>query len=234
MAVSRLVGLGITGALLGPEIKGKTKGYIAQQRAGVRGPHAPGEVPPMKKISARRVFAHYLAKQAGGSLSFGGAVSSLPGALLMGTGLAAGGLLAGGGARGVASMFQRHKAERMYNELRRRYPEVRRHPKAREYFDMIVAYAPSLMRHPVAIGDFLKRQLEYPMTSVEFIKQLADLEGTVAKTEGYGAAASFGKGVESGAGGIIVPMATLPIPGKGVSSARGASSTKRPGRPWTR
>jgi hypothetical protein len=73
-----------------------------------------------------------------------------------------------------------------------------------------VAYAPSLMRHPAAIGDFLKRQLEYPTTSVEFIKQLADLEGTIAKTQGYSAATSFGRGVESGAGSALAPLATPP------------------------
>jgi hypothetical protein len=232
MTIGRTVGLGVTGVLLAPEIKRQTKGYIAQQRAGVRkisGPHAPGEVPPMKKISARRVLDHYLEKQAVKvGASFGGMASSLPAALLMGAGLAAGGLLASGGASGVANMFQRHKSERMFEELKRRYPEVRRHPKGREYFDMIVAYAPSLMRHPAAIGDFLKRQLEYPMTSVEFIKQLADLEGAVAKTHSYSTSKNFGQAVQTGASTALGPLSMGLGPGAGASRPGAGASRPRP------
>jgi hypothetical protein len=108
--------------------------------------------------------------------------SDMAKALMIGTGLAVAGAGVGAAASGVGSMFTRLQASRMYDELRRRHPEVKSNPKSRQYFDLIVAYAPSLMRHPSAIGDFLLRQLQYPMSSVEFIKQLADLEATVSKT----------------------------------------------------
>lgn len=200
-------------ALMAPEAAGDTKKYIRQQRlARVKGRVPPGGVPDMKKISAHQALRHFLHKEAGPTFGFRQAMGSLPGALALGAGLAGGGLLAAGGAKGVGGVFQKFQGQRMFAELRRRYPEVKRHPKAREYFDMIVAYAPSLMRHPTAIGDFLKRQLEYPMTSVEFIKQLADLEGTVAKTQTYGMATQFGRGVETGAAGVMSPMAQF---GKG-------------------
>ena len=108
--------------------------------------------------------------------------SDMAKALMIGTGLAVAGAGVGAAAGGVGSMFTRLQASRMYDELRRRHSEVKSNPKSRQYFDLIVAYAPSLMRHPSAIGDFLLRQLQYPMSSVEFIKQLADLEATVSKT----------------------------------------------------
>jgi hypothetical protein len=108
--------------------------------------------------------------------------SDMAKALMIGTGLAVAGAGVGAAAGGVGSMFTRLQASRMYDELRRRHSDVKSNPKSRQYFDLIVAYAPSLMRHPSAIGDFLLRQLQYPMSSVEFIKQLADLEATVSKT----------------------------------------------------
>lgn len=103
---------------------------------------------------------------------------------------------------GVSGAFQKLQANRMFNDLQQRYPEIKRHKDARKYFDLIIAYAPSLMRHHAAVGDFLRRQLEYPMSSVEFIKQLADLEATVAKTESMAGPARFGQSLEQ-AGGYI-------------------------------
>jgi hypothetical protein len=210
--------MGLTAAFEGPDAYKRAKGYTAQQRERRKsmGRVPPGGVPPMKKLSARNALMSILhsqmeknavtAKDLPKGFPFGSALKSLPGALAMGAGLAGGGLLAAKAGRGVGSVFQSFQANRMFRELQRRYPEIKRHPKAREYFDLIVAYAPSLMRHPAAIGDFLRRQLEYPMSSVEFIKQLADLEGAVAKTEASSAAARFGQDVVSGGQKTIGPM----------------------------
>lgn len=203
------VNLGLTAAFEGPEAVGHTKRYIAQQRSGqkkVNAPVPPGGVPNMSKISAHQALRYYLRKQAAIPGGWGSAARNLPGALALGAGVAAGGLLAASGGRGVGNVYQRFQAQSMFKTLTQRYPEIRRHPKAREYFDMIVAYAPSLMRHPTAIGDFLRRQLEYPMSSVEFIKQLADLEGTVAKTEASTLSAQFGKDVAKSTSGFVVPL----------------------------
>jgi len=200
------VNLGLTAVTAGPEAVVNSKKYMNMQRnARVKGVVAAGGVPPMKKTSAKQALRFYLQKQAG-STTFAQGMKSLPGALALGAGLAAGGLLAAGGAKGVGGIFQSFQSKRMFEELKRRYPEINRNKKSREYFDLIVAYAPSLMRHPAAIGDFLRRQLEYPMSSVEFIKQLADLEGAVAKTESYSAATRFGQEVTKGGSGVVVPL----------------------------
>lgn len=145
-------------------------------------------------MSAKSVLHSYLRKQA----SSAGDIASQAGkALLVGAGLAAGGAAIGKGVNAVGDMFTRLQAKRMFEELQRRHPEVKSNPKARQYFDLTVAYAPSLLRHPNAVGDFLIRQLQYPMSSVEFIKQLADLEATISKTQRSGSsigeqAAAFG------------------------------------------
>ena len=219
--------MGLTAMFEGPEAYKKTKGYIAQQRAGVKrmGSVPPGGVPSMSKISARNALMSFLrvAKGAGGKavdpktmkgFPFAEALKSLPGALTIGAGLAGGGLLAAKAGGGVGGVFQTFQANRMFGELKRRYPEIKRHPKAREYFDLIVAYAPSLMRHHAAVGDFLRRQLEYPMSSVEFIKQLADLEQAVAKTETYSASSRFGQDVAKGGTSLVGPMTEV-VPNKG-------------------
>jgi hypothetical protein len=128
-------------------------------------------------------------------------------ALLLGTGLAAAGAGVGAAASGVGNMFTRLQAKRMFDELQRRHPEVKSNPKARQYYDLIVAYAPSLLRHPNAVGDFLLRQLQYPMSSVEFIKQLADLEATVSKTSRESTGANIGYSASQLAGSPVMQSA---------------------------
>lgn len=189
-----LKGLGV-GLAVGESTQ-QGKRYLRQQRArgikpGMPQPQQPQQ--PRVKISARRALKSCLRKEAVPSGAQTRAVlEKMKPWLAAGLALQGSAMALSGGARGVGSVFQRYQAERMFKELKTRYPSVKRHPKAREYFDMIVAYAPSLMRHPSAIGDFLDRQLQYPSTSVEFIKQLADLEATVSKTEASSAAAQFG------------------------------------------
>ena len=192
----------------GAETVGHGKRYTRQQR--VRGMKPPMPVPqpqPQIKMSAARALKSCLHKQAGIGSTVSEAGKKMLPLLLAGTALQATGMGLGMGARGVGGAYQRFQSERMFKELKRRYPSVKRHPKAREYFDMIVAYAPSLMRHPSAIGDFLDRQLQYPSTSVEFIKQLADLEATVSKTEASSAAAQFGTGAVGAIGAIPKTLA---------------------------
>jgi hypothetical protein len=208
------IGTALNLALSAPEAAEHTKRYAKQQAAGVKklkGTHAPGGAPPMRKVSAKQALHFHLKKQAEEKtaepkLPFGSAAKALPWALLAGAGIATGGMVARGGAGAVGGAFQKFQSSRMFKELQQRYPEIRRHKDARKYFDLIVAYAPSLMRHHAAVGDFLTRQLQYPMSSVEFIKQLADLEATVSKTEGTSAASRFGQSVEQQAGGLLGPM----------------------------
>jgi hypothetical protein len=202
-------------ALSAPEAMKHTKRYAKQQALGVKklkADQAPGSAPPMRKVSAKQALRFHLKKQASVNkeaapmLSFGSAMKAVPMALGAGALLAAGGMAARGGAGAVGGAFQKFQSNRMFKELEQRYPDVRRHKDARKYFDLIVAYAPSLMRHHAAIGDFLTRQLQYPMSSIEFIKQLADLEATVSKTEGSSMAARFGQSVEQSAGSFLGPM----------------------------
>lgn len=197
-------GRALTLAMEAPDAVSKGKGYKRQQQMArtkkIDAPNLPGGAPPMRKVSATQALRFYLQKQAG---------KAPPGMseVLKGMGLAAGiggTALAGRGlAKGVGSVYQRFAANRMFEEIKRRYPEIRRKPKeAREAFDIAIAYAPSLMKHPAAIGDFVRRQLQFPISSHEYLKQLADLEGSVSKAESYGAPAQFGSAI-GGAHGAI-------------------------------
>jgi len=193
------------------DVRGKTKGYMAQQKAArISAPLPAGGIPEMRKVSALQAMRYFLHKQAGGPdpISGGTFLKNLPAAIGLGAAAAGGGALLGAGARGVGGIYQKFVAERMFKELQQRYPEIRNKPQeARKYFELIVAYAPSLLRHHAAIGDFLRRQLEYPMSSVEFIKQLADLEATVSKTKGESASAYFGRGAVESGGGMLGSLA---------------------------
>jgi hypothetical protein len=193
------------------DVRQKTKGYMAQQKAArIHAPLPAGGIPEMRKVSALRAMRYFLSKQAGGPdpISAGTFLKNIPAALGLGAAMAGGGMAVGAAARGVGGIYQKFVAERMFKELQQRYPEIRNKPQeARKYFELIVAYAPSLLRHHAAIGDFLRRQLEYPMSSVEFIKQLADLEATVSKTHGESASAHFGRSASEAGGGMLGSLA---------------------------
>lgn len=185
--------LAATGALQVPEAGRQARAYSRQQARGIRAPGPAGDIPDMQKVSVRQALRFYLRKQAAGPASnfFG----NLGMGVAKGVGTALAGSILGAGALGLGSVYQRFQAGRTFDELQRRYPEIKKNARARDYFDMIVAYAPSLMKHPAAIGDFLRRQLEYPMSSVEFVKQLAELENTVTGTRADRPGARFGEQV---------------------------------------
>jgi len=167
--------------------------------------------PKMASVKESVLNASGLRMEKSAAMKSSDVASIIGKALAAGTGLAAGGALIGAAGHGVGSAYTRLKAGRMFDELSRRHPEIKKSPQAKEYFDLIVAFAPSLLRHPSAIGDFLRRQLQYPMSSVEFIKQLADLESTVARTESSSAGRSIGRsGAEFGAGAAMSQI--LPKP----------------------
>jgi hypothetical protein len=158
---------------------------------------------PPKTAGAKQMLRSYLHKKA--SLK-----TEVTKAMAVGAGLTAAGVGIGLASNVVGDMYVKLQAARMFAELSRRHSEVRGNKRAREYFDLIVAYAPSLLRHPNAIGDFLLRQLQYPMSSVEFIKQLADLEATVTKTD----RGSLGMNIGAQASGMASNVAASSFVGK--------------------
>jgi hypothetical protein len=189
------------GALYGMEGLEKGKGY--KKKMDIKQKRISGSIPGALPMSAKQAMMRNLKKESADA----GAIGS---AFMQGLGIAAAGAAVGGAGLGVASLYTKMQSGRMFKTLQARHPEIKRNPKAREYFDLIVAYAPSLMKHPNAIGDFLKRQLEYPMSSVEFIKQLADLENTVSGTTTNSPAWQMG---QSAAGQAHHFMPRTPVPG---------------------
>lgn len=106
-------------------------------------------------------------------------------------------------ARGVGGMFERSQRNKLFQEIARRDPQIARDPRAREYFDLVMTYAPSLGRHPTAIRDFLKKQLMYPVSSTEFLHALANFESTVKQNLEKGTARQVGLAFERGATGAV-------------------------------
>ena len=145
----------------------ETKRYKAHQRESatkVTGSHPPGGAPPMRKVSAHQALNYFLKKQAGGEISRGGIMKAMPAAFAAGMVTAGGDLALRGAGSVVGGVYQRFASKRMCEDITRRYPDIKRNEKkAREAFDLAVAYAPSLLKHPAAIGDFVRRQLEFPM-----------------------------------------------------------------------
>lgn len=83
----------------------------------------------------------------------------------------------GGGVNGV---FERRRRDKLFEALLARDPQLKTNARAREYFDLVLTYAPALGDHPTAIGDFLKRQLQYPVSGVEFLSALTKLQKDVS------------------------------------------------------
>lgn len=86
----------------------------------------------------------------------------------------------------VAGPFERRRRDKLFEQLLARDPALKSMPRAREYFDLVMTYAPSLGDHPTAIGDFLKKQMQYPVTSVEFLSGLAKLQKDISDSRRKG------------------------------------------------
>ncbi len=106
-------------------------------------------------------------------------------------------------ARGVGSIFERSRREKLFQEVIRLDPSLKSNTRSREYFDLIMTYAPSLGDHPTAIGDFLRRQMQYPVSGVEFLNQLATFEKTVGASRAFSAAGNLGHGFSQAGAGYL-------------------------------
>ena len=106
----------------------------------------------------------------------------LKGAIGVGAAFAVAGQLgniADAASSGVGSIFERRRRDKLFEKLLVIDPALKQNPRSREYFDLVMTYAPSLGDHPTAIGDCLRRQLQYPMTSTEFLPGVADMQSTI-------------------------------------------------------
>ncbi len=95
-------------------------------------------------------------------------------------GAAGAGKLLDAASKGVGGIFERRQRDKLFETLLARDPALKKEQRAREYFDLVLTYAPALGDHPTAIGDFLKRQLQYPVSGVEFLAALAKLQNDVS------------------------------------------------------
>lgn len=95
--------------------------------------------------------------------------------------------LADKASNSVSNIFDRSRRQKLFEELCRRYPDIKeKQPRSKELFDLMMKFAPGLGEHPMAIGDFLNRQLQYQSTSTEYLAALVDLQKKIkeGKTQG--------------------------------------------------
>lgn len=180
----------ISSALYAPDAIDKGKAYKRRLQ------NPTGAEPIMNKISARKALKQYLQKEGMAASAIG---STMAHGAAIGLGSAAAGFAAAKGARVVGDVFMSFRNNRLFDELKSRYPDIKKNKNGREYFDMVLAYAPSLARHPTAIGDFLSRQLQYPASSIEFLHRLADFENSVRKGDESRPSSSFGEQIAESA-----------------------------------
>lgn len=106
-------------------------------------------------------------------------------AIALATGAAAAGAAGAGkvvdlASKSVGSIFENRRRDKLFEQIVARDPMLKQNARAREYFDLVLTYAPALGDHPTAIGDFLKRQLQYPVSGVEFLGALAKLQKDIS------------------------------------------------------
>ena len=175
-------------ALSGSEEASKTRKRLDRLKAkgGVE-PQVPGSV-PMPIPNEPRSASMGVQKTAG----LMGAAKTVVGdpiaqgaliALVGGAGAALAGELIRGAGQAVGGIMSSLQRKRLFSNIMQRNPEFRqteaKKDLAEKYFNLIMNYAPALARDDTAITDFMRRQLVYQTSSVEFIKQLADLEAMV-------------------------------------------------------
>lgn len=190
--VGGAVGAGLTGLAGGmsyAEGAGKTRQMLnrMKMRGGVM-PSVNKMPPPQQpKVAAGKSLRSILnapmkKEAAGGDVAKMVALNAAV-ALAGGMGVALTGELIRAGMGGVSSVTQKMSRKRLFNRIMQMHPEFKKDKetkdRAERYFRLIMAYAPSLARDDTAIADFMRRQLMYPTSSVEFLKQLADLEATI-------------------------------------------------------
>lgn len=170
-----LTGVGV--ATAGYDQASKTRAELnrLKQKGGVMPP--PGvKMPEQKKVATlmgklqektANANATNLAMAAVGALALGA------GTTLMNEGIRA-------GIRGAGNIIRRQNQDKQFKQILQRNPDIAQKKElARRYFDLIMTYGPSLARDETAITDYLRRQLQYETSSIEFVRHLVDLESTV-------------------------------------------------------
>lgn len=85
-----------------------------------------------------------------------------------------------GGSSALGGVIGNAKRKRMFKNIMQRNPDFKqKEDMAERYFNLIMRFAPSLARDETAVTDYLRRQMQYQTSSIEFVKHLADLEATV-------------------------------------------------------
>jgi hypothetical protein len=111
----------------------------------------------------------------------GSAAAAVLPAVAVGTGIALAGRGIDAGLTQIGKAWKSQKHQKMFAELAKKDPEFLTNPRAREAFDIIEKYAPAILKSPVATRDYIKGQLQFPRSSMELIRHLADFQKTYAQ-----------------------------------------------------
>jgi len=107
-------------------------------------------------------------------------LSTFAGALLATAAIATGSRLIDRGvsniAEGATRLYEKRKNKKLFEEIVRDNPSFANNPRAAQYFDLVMDYAPSLAKNRLALVDYLHRLLEFPRSSVELVQSLINLE----------------------------------------------------------
>jgi len=104
------------------------------------------------------------------------AISGIGRGLLGALGAGIGAVAIGGLVHGLSSLKSKYEAENAWKQVLQLHPEFRNNFRARNQFELLAKFSPSLATNASLVADIVKRNLEFEVTPVEFIKQIIDIE----------------------------------------------------------
>lgn len=101
----------------------------------------------------------------------------------LGTLMAGGAAMAlGGGMKAVKNKSRERKTERIWDKIKAMNPELA-DQKGRENFEVLQQFAPDLATNPTVARSYLQRANQYNMTPHEFVKELANTQSQIDRSD---------------------------------------------------
>jgi len=163
--VSAKKGFGTNSAPTAPVVKELT--------ASLKETHS--DMKELEKIANRRGRPSY------GQSSRGSVAPGL-GQIMGGTLATAGaGAIIVGGIHGANKLYQKVETERIWNRLKKEYPDLTRSRQDRENFEVLQRFSPDIAGNITTARSYLQRAQQTHMAPHEFVKDLASVQETRGK-----------------------------------------------------
>lgn len=190
-------GLGRFSRSMKPVRAAMTAGSLADRALTMGATAAPKRTPAVGPVKIAS-FGEGAERVLGGP---GSNLSTLAGAVVATAAISAGAKALDAGVSRVSEkitgVFEKARRRKIFAEIAASNPKLATDPRAAEYFDLVMTYAPSLANNKTAITDYLVRLLEFPRSSVELVQSLINLESSYRGAFRHDTSDDFSRSVQN-------------------------------------